>query len=292
MSNYSDHPLSVDGVRLDTYAYGIESAKRRAGGVREADTVVPGHHGVLAGLDEDYEPGGLTLSMLVRGTDEDGIVQADSVGALQANLDMLLHLFSKRHALLDVREVVDDLGTVRQAWAKVTDAIEPSLEPGSVARFTVSLTIPGAFWQDPDPADATLAIGAGAGAAEATTLRGATAPITDGRFLVTGPVDAPTIYDDATGAWAQLAGVTLAAGDAWLLDAGTWVSRYGPGLTLDSADTAGTDGMAATEISSTGAMLTLVPALDTGERRVKVRLAGSGRDGTTAVKVRARRRFR
>lgn len=292
MSNYSDFPVSIDGVRLDTLAFGIEAIKYQAGGTRGADAVVAGSHGVIPNLDEDYEPGGFTLSMMVRGADEDGVIQVDSVGALRENLDMLLHLFSKRHALTDVREVVDAGGTERQAMAKVVDALAPEIEPGQVARFTASFTIPSAFWQDPATADETLVLGVSGAAAAVPALEGASAPITDGRFLVTGPVSAPTVYDDTTGAWVQLTGVVLGAGDAWLFDADTWVSRYGAGLTLDSADTAGTDGMPVTEWSSASVMLTLTPTRAAGARKVMVRLNGTGRDGTTSLKVRARRKYR
>ena len=86
--------------------------------------------------------------------------------------------------------------------------------------------------------------------------------------------------------------VVLGAGDAWLFDADTWVSRYGAGLTLDSADTAGTDGMPVTEWSSASVMLTLTPTRAAGARKVMVRLNGTGRDGTTSLKVRARRKYR
>ena len=50
--------------------------------------------------------------------------------------------------------------------------------------------------------------------------------------------------------------------------------------------------MPVTEWSSASVMLTLTPTRAAGARKVMVRLNGTGRDGTTSLKVRARRKYR
>lgn len=291
MANTTAYPITVDGVRLDTLAWNIEAAKITVPGVRAADDVAPGIHGVIPGLDEDYDEAAYALDMFVRGTDADGTIVADQVGQFRENLDALIHLFSKRYALLDLREVVDAGGTQRQALARRLDALVPTIELGQVGRFTITFTIPGAFWQDPATSDWTGTAGAASGTVqEVVPLRGATAPIQDAIYLVVGPATNPTVTDAATGRIVRL-NQALAAGSQWRVNAGTWSSRTGTTLTLDSLDTDGTDAMADTDFSDQARLLTLNPALDTGFRRVKASLSGSAFSGTTQLLVRARRKF-
>lgn len=290
MSNTTAYPITVDGVRLDTLAYNIEGAQFTVPGVRSRDDIAPGVHGVLPGLDEDYEEGGYTLSMFVRGTDVDGLIVADQIGRFRENLDSLIHLFSKRYALLDLREVVDAGGTQRQAMCRRLDALVPQIDLGQVGRFTVTFSIPGAFWQDTATTDWAGVVGAASGVVqEVVPLQGSTAPIQDGIYLVTGPALNATITDVASGNIVRLNGA-LAAGSTWRLNAGTWSSRTGVGLGLGSADTTGADVLATTDFS-TSRMLTLNPALVTGLRRVQVSLTGTTFTAATALTVRARRRF-
>lgn len=164
MTFVSDHPITVDGVRLDTLAYGIEGAALTIGGLRSGDQILAGVDGAVASLEDAREPSIYALSMFVNGCDEDGLVPADRSkwGLLRQNLDMLLHLFARTDALLDVREVIytdpvtPDVEAAleapqRQAFAKVSDTLAPDLAPGAVARFTVALNFPDVYWQDPAP---------------------------------------------------------------------------------------------------------------------------------------------
>ena len=174
MTYVSDHPLTVDGVRLDTLAWGIEASELKLGGLRAADDVLAGLDGEAASLNDAREPSTLTLSMFVRGTDEDGTVPADQDAAsqLRENLDHLLHLFAQSGRLIEVRETVGasrvgatvdaDLDAEERVfYAKVADSIAPTTEVGSVARFTVALRNPGCYWRDPAPVDWTRGNGAG-----------------------------------------------------------------------------------------------------------------------------------
>jgi hypothetical protein len=291
----SDRPLSVDGVRLDTLAFNILAIQRATAGRRAADLEVPGVDGVLPSLNDPLNAATLGLQMLVRGTDADGLVPpAGAAETFQDNLDELVHLFGKRHALLDLQQTQAD-GTVRRAWAKVLDAIAPEMnQPGSAAQFSVGLSLPYGVWEDVAATDWAGAAGAASGTAqEVTTLRGATERIQDAVVLVQGPVTNPRLTDPATGAYVQL-NQTLVGTSLWRVNVGTWASRYGAGLGLGSADTTGTSGAAATVYGGTRrqtAFLPLVPVREAGERRVKIALSGGGMTAATQVSVRARRKF-
>ena len=167
----------------------------------------------------------------------------------------------------------------------------PEIELGQVGRFTVSFDIPGAFWQDPATTDWAGTVGAASGVVqEVVPLRGGTAPIQDGIYLVVGPATNPTITDAASGRMVRL-NQALPAGTNWRVNAGTWSSRTGTTLGLGSADTTGTDAVATTDFSDQARMLTLNPALVTAARRVQVNLSGTAFTAATALSIRARRKF-
>lgn len=296
MVTTSDRPLSVDGVRLDTLGWNINRLGRATAARRNADTVLPGVDGVAASLNDNLEPISFGLEMFVRGTDADGVVPVGgSRDKLRANLDELLHLFGKRHGLLELVEQHTGAAT-RRAYAKVTDQIEPDLNtPGSAGVFTVALQIPSGTWEDESTADWSGTLGAASGTVqEITTLEGATERTTDAIFLVTGPVNNPRITDQATGAYVQL-NQSLSGTQFWRVNVNTWATRYGSGLGLGSADTTGTDGTGSTTyggLRNQGAFLPLVPVRDTGSRRTKVALSGTGGfSGATRLSARTRRRF-
>lgn len=292
MVNTSSRPITVDGVRLDTLAWNIEKIERETAGRRSGDYSTPGMDGTVAGLNDSLEPSLFGLQMWLRGTDADGAVPGvGSLTTLRDNLDELLHLFGKRHSLLDVRETVDGVGSQRRCWAKVVDRIAPDLNTaGSAGVFTVALTIPAGLWEDENQTDWVQL--APVTAAEVVPLRGATERINDGVFLVRGPCTTPRITDPSTGMFAEL-GQAVSSGQFWRFNSSTWSSRVGT-LGLGSLDTDGTDvtGVTATGGPSRAYGLPLVPVRDTGARRVRVTLtAASGVTAATQLSVRARRKF-
>ena len=295
MTFTSDRPVSVDGVRLDTLAWNITRISRSTAARRSANQQVPGRDGTLPSLNDDLEAGSFGLEMFVMGTDDAGAVPvAGKRDTLRANLDELVHLFGKRHALLDVRETVT-AGVERRAWAKAEDSIQPDVNTvGSSGMFTVGLTLPYGMWEDVNTQDWNGTLGAASGTVqEVTTLRGATERVNDAVVLVTGPATNPRVTDQATGAYVELQ-AALAAGQFWRVNVGTWATRRGAGLGLGSADTTGTDSQDVTRFGGTAnqaAFLPLVPVRDTGERRVKVALTGTGFTGATRLSIRARRKY-
>lgn len=295
MVNTSARPIAVDGVRLDTLAWNITKINRAMAARRSADQEVPGRDGLIPSLNDTLEAPTFGLEMFVMGTDADGAVPAQGkADTFRDNLDELVHLFGKRHALLEIQETVK-AGVTRRAWAKVTDSIQPDLNtPGSSGMFTVGFTLPYAMWEDVAAQDWNGTLGAATGTVqEVTTLQDATERITDAILLVTGPITNPRITDQATGAYVELQ-AALAAGQFWRVNVGTWATRYGAGLGLGSADTTGTDGVALTRFGGTpnqAHFLPLTPVRDTGERRVKVALSGTGITAATRLSVRARRKY-
>lgn len=107
MANTSDRPISVDGVRLDTLAWNVEKVTRETAARRANDVSLALLDGAIPSLNDGLEPLTFGLAMWLRGTDVDGgVPAAGSRTVFRNNLDELLHLFGKRHALLEVIEQV------------------------------------------------------------------------------------------------------------------------------------------------------------------------------------------
>lgn len=293
MTYTSDRPITVDGVRLDTLAWNITKINRAMAARRDRSITLPGRDGTVPSLDDDLEPVNLGLEMFVMGTDADGLVPvAGRRDTLRNNLDELVHLFGKRHALLDLRETVAN-GVERRAWAKVQDSITPDISTiGGSGEFTVSLVLPYGVWEDPVAATWTQA--APVTAAPVVTLQGATERIQDAIFAVKGPATNPRITDVATGSWVQL-NAALTAAETWRVNALTWATRKGTTVTVDSSDTEGADQTAVTVTGGPqrGSALVLTPVRDTGARRVGVTLTATAGvvNGTTALSVKAARKY-
>jgi hypothetical protein len=293
MATYTSYPVTVDGVRLDSSAWGIEARTRITAPARTADVVLPGVDGVSASLNDDLDQMQRTYNMWLLGTDADGIIPGGSNAMSQclANLDQLTFLFGTRHRLIDVQEVVDHTGTVRQYWGKVADTISPEIRAGGIGRFSVTVNVPAGTGQDVNTADWSQSSLTSAVFYEVTTLAGMTGPLSDAILLVTGPITNPRITDLATGGYVQL-NAAVPAGQQWRVNCGTWATRYGSGLSFTSLDSAGTNGDAVTISSGGGAsFLRMRPALSGGVRRVQLSLTGTGITTATTLAVRARRKF-
>lgn len=231
MTNTSTQPLRVDGVRLDTLAYNIETLGGRLNvpGMRGENVFVPGQHGSLWS-PKFYEEGSFAIKMWVQGCDINGAVPALGTDhTFRKNLDTLSALFGKRGKLMDVRQTWPQ--GERQCFAEVQKAIDFSTLGGvslRAAKFAVAFVIPEVFWQDiftttqsgiPANADTVL-----------TSIAGATAPIGDGLFTISNPTAAahanPRVMDIENGSWFQWNG-SLAAGASVTIDSKEWTITGG-----------------------------------------------------------------
>lgn len=286
----SAHPITIDGLSLDSLAWNVESRIRQWAGSRTGDIPVPGVDGELATVNDDLEANLFTLSMWVLGTDEFGMPVASRMDRCYQNLDLLSFYFrGKRHTLLDVREQVNADGTVRQFYGKIVDAVPPDWGRGRAA-FTVSIKNPAGVRQDPAPADWSQTGVVANTVYEVITLRGGTAPCDDSTVVVTGPATNPQVTDTATGSYVRL-NAALAAGETWRVNSATWSTRTGT-LAVESADDAGTDRQSVTVYGGGNArFLRLSPFLTGGLIRTRLSLSGTGFTSATAVAVRARRKY-
>ena len=182
-----------------------------------------------------------------------------------------------------------------RVWRTASDVTAQLLtithSPGGAARFTVGLTMPDAFWQDPSTADWTQTSVVSSNTYPVTSLNGSNAPVADGVVLVTGPANNPVVTDYTTSAYVKL-NRTLAAGENWRVNCATWATRYGTGLTLGSPDTAGSNGDPYTESGGGNArFLRMVPSYVGSTRQIRLTVAGSAFTTATSLSVRARRKY-
>ena len=99
MTNTSLWPITVDGVRLDTYAWNIRTREGRDYSAQLKTTNIdsPLEDGEVWVPGKKYGPGRLILQMWVGGCDANGQIPADRdmYYVYRKNLDALRRLFSK-----------------------------------------------------------------------------------------------------------------------------------------------------------------------------------------------------
>jgi hypothetical protein len=290
MTNTSTIPITVDGVRLDTLAWNIETLGGRLSvpGTRGEDPEVPGMDGAVFVPNKNFESGRMTLQMWVRGSDENGLIPLSSsqMQEFRKNLDTITKMFTVRHRLLDIRQtwpagIIQWMAKVEQPWDFSGSAVNPR------AKFAVELSIPSTFGQDVNTADYTSAAGLTTGVTlTLANYDGTTAPISDAIIVVRGAATNPRLTNPDTGEWVQYNG-TIATGTDWRVDCGLWETRTGVGISLASG--AGTNQVANTQYAGGGSrFMRLTPRPSGGPQLV---LTGTSLNGSTQVLARARRKF-
>lgn len=271
--------LTVDGVDLKTLAKNVSTlgALLRAPSRRGGNAVVAGRSGVVRTPDKLYDVVTFALPMWVVGCDDNGVIPTGSTDRIEfyKRVDELTGLFNK-DGVLDVRHTLPDT-TVRQADCEcltimdfTTDGVSP------IGKVSVELQNLNACWADVSAVTSTLAVGATA----ATAFNGATAPLDDGTYVITGPVTNPRITDSAkTSAWVQYNG-TVAALQTLTINAATWAVTGGGGMTANIANLV----MAGT----TGRLMRLTP---TAARGYAPQLSGSTTTAATTLAVTGRRKY-
>jgi hypothetical protein len=290
MTNTSSIPMTVDGVRLDTLAWNIETLNGRLSvpGVRGEDPIVPGMDGAVFVPNKSYDSGLMTLQMWVRGSDINGGIPGggSQMTEFRKNLDTIIKLFTIRHRLLDIRQTwpagdIQWQAKVEQPWDFTASAINPR------AKFAVELSIPGVFGQDVSTTDYSSATALASGVTlTMATYDGMTAPVTDSIIVVRGAATNPRLTNPDTGEWVQYNG-TIPSGTDWRVDCSLWETRTGVGIGLSSG--VGTNQVANTQYAGGGArFMRLTPRPSGGPQIV---LTGTGFGASTQVLARARRKF-
>lgn len=294
MTNLSAFPVSVDGVRLDTYAMAVESSALTLGGLRTRDLVMPGLDGEVASLDDPREPSWFTMTIFVKGCDDDGALTpgTDANTVYLKNLQALKHLVGRVGSLLSVRWVVDPAATPATdllADCKVVDAITPDDGWSAYGRVTVSLKIPGVYRRAVASTDWTTGASlAGKPIWDTPPLLGYTAPCDDAILLLRGPSAAGTkIVDVATGNYVVLNTTLADATQYWRVDVGQWSSTKGTAATLDTPG--GVDVRGSTDWSGrTPVWLRLHPRANGGTYKSQVKVDYAGAIVPTSLSIRAR----
>jgi hypothetical protein len=186
-----------------------------------------------------------------------------------ANLDALTLLFQRRRQLASVVRTLSS-GQQRLALVSVMSVIEPQLIPVTQGSLTVELTIPDGFWRD--AVDSTLATLSAGFSGVVTGMAGATAPMNDLNFIVTGPVTNPRITDNESGSWVQYNG-TVAAGNTLTL----------VNTTMGASGTGFTPTLANVQHAGDSNWLTLYPSQANGG--VNITFGGSATTGATSLQI-------
>lgn len=288
--NTSSHPITIDNVRLDTWAWNITTKEGWDLGlaVVGTDEPVPGRHGEIWTPNKKFGAGRFIVEMWVRGSLANGMPPShgDAYAQYRENLDKLRLLFGVRHRLLDVRQDLGPLG-VRRAYCEVRGAVDPKMVASARGTFSVLFQNPGAFWEDVDLIAHDSGIGVTTGTRHVTEFAGGSAPILDSELVFDGPWTTPYIIDPATGHKLQLSS-NVPAGQQWYVNCKKRTSRVGTNIAW--SDSGGTDVYLNT--SKVGphapALFGFTPEF---ENFPTVTLGGGGLNTTSRFRMRGRRKF-
>lgn len=295
MANTSKYPITVDGTRLDTYAYNVSTRAGRDIGIGAAGS------NISTGLTDGEiwvpakkaPPGKAYLRMWVGGTDVDGNPVVDDYYQYRLNLDMLKRMFAVRDRRLDVREQLDVAGAhIRQAYAEVTALIEPETLTAApyTATMVVELNLTDGFWQDVADTnyDSITPFPGGIPTNTDVNLTGfalATAPMRDLYLVVDGPATNPKIIDNRNGHYVLLNGV-VANGSQWVVNTALWTSKVGVGIAFTQG---GTDNYDFTEFA--GGHAPYVFGINADPLGSQIRIEGSGFGAATRLRVRGKLKY-
>lgn len=293
MTNTSQYPVTIDGVRLDTLAYNISTKMGRdlAASSASANIDTEMRHGELWVPHKKYGPGRLVLDMWVGGTDEDGAVPVggDDYKKYRENLDDLRRMFGVRGRLLDIRIQLDKLGTsIRQCFGEVTNVIDPEMLASYpyTAQMKVEVNVPGAFWQD--VADSNFDSGSAVAANSDHPLpafAAGTAPMVDLYTVLDGPATNPKLIDSRNGHYDQYNGI-VPLGQQWVVNTTLHTSKVGVGIAFTQG---GTDVYAQTVFA--GGHAPALFGISADPAGPQIRLEGSGFGAATRLRVRGKIKY-
>lgn len=293
MVNTSSYPITIDGVRLDTYAWNVSTKVGRdaSPGKKGANFDTGNVDGELWIPNKKANAGLFALKMWVGGTDEDGVVPSgDDYWKYTENLDSLKRMFNVSGRLIDVRQSLKNDGTkIRQALCEVTDIISPEMLAAYpyTTEFTVGLKIPGSFWQDVAESNFDSAIGLVANTNHTLPAPwpAATAPMRDLYVVLDGPATNPKLIDNRNGHYVMYNGI-LPNGQQWVVNTVTYSSKVGVGIAF--TDT-GTDVYEQTVYA--GGHAPKMFGMEADSPGPQVRIEGSGFGANTRLRIRGKIKY-
>lgn len=236
---------------------------------------VAGAHGGLDRGRVKFGPGSFTLNMWL------GAPFAGSRADVEVAWDTLLRAIAQPHRLAVYTRTLAG-GSQRRAAARMTNVLTPQHIGQRAQRFAAEFGVPAAFWTDlTDLTDQTVA---GTALPQDLTLTGkdgATGPMGDLVYTITGPITNPQVMlmSDLTLAdYFRYAG-TVGGGQTLVVNAATWAVTGTGGLTPDPSLLTFTGDR---YLEVTPARPGIIPA---------VRLIGSGGGGGTRLAVTGKRSF-
>lgn len=236
---------------------------------------VAGAHGGLDSGRRKFGPGSFTLNMWL------GAPFAGSRGDVEVAWDTLLRAIAQPHRLATyVRTLAG--GSQRRCFARMTNVLTPQAIGQRAERFAAEFGVPAAFWTDlADTTDATVAGTALPQDLTLTSKDGATGPMGDLVYTITGPITNPQVMlmSDLTLTDYFRYGGAVGAGQTLVVNTGTWAVTGTGGLAPDGSLLTFTGDR---YLEVTPARPGVVPA---------VRLIGTGGGGTTRLAVTGKRSF-
>ena len=239
-------PWLVDGMDIQSMAFGVETADATPPDLRGSHLSIPGMNGVYAQYNRSYEPGTIALKMWVLGCDVDGTlpgIRSARRQMFERNVRMLFRLFGYQGNTVTLSKTIyGDYEGATPIKVKARAIIDgfTSLDTMAArqrAELTVTMTLVDSFWSDVN----TTTDSTGASATMPKTLALSdvgTAPVDDSTITITGPITAPRVTCPASGSWIQYTG-SVAAGQTLVIDTGAGTAKLNGNTSVLSSVTHG-----------------------------------------------------
>lgn len=286
MTTTTTEILTVGGVVLNTLANNIESIAGRLTIPPKVttNTQVPSRHGRLRAVRKYFDEGQLILPMWVKGCDDNGAIPTGKTERTMFfnNVDKLSQLFYPGSGQIEMLHTLPD-ASVRRAWCEVLDILNFTVDGfNPLGKFSVSLRVPGSFWEDQSASTVALTpVWNG----QIAQFDGNTAPVEDSVFTIHGPCTSIKIQALYNGlpleadSWFQYTGA-LSATQTLTVDCGTWTLTGGGGYVPNYA-----------LLTSGGSPRWLTLVANVYGQSPAVKITSAGTTGATTVSVTAKRKF-
>ena len=239
-------PWLVDGMDIQSMAFGVETVDVTPPDLRGSHLSIPGMNGVYAQYNRSYEPGTIALKMWVLGCDVDGTlpgIRSSRRQMFERNVRMLFRLFGYQGNTVTLSKTIyGDYEGATPTTVKARAIIDgfTSLDTMAArqrAELTVTMTLVDSFWSDvnttTDSTDASATMPKPLALSDVGT-----APVDDSIITITGPITAPRVTCPASGSWIQYTG-SVAAGQTLVIDTGAGTAKLNGNTSVLSSVTHG-----------------------------------------------------